>query len=172
MTWWTAVVDSVGRAGSFLAGLAVLLITLLITYDVGMRYLLGRPQIFVDELASFLQVVVAFWGLAHTFKTEGHIRVDLVMGALRPSARTRLRVATLFLGVVFLIIVTWQTWDTALRAYRLGRVSTVMLYPLWIPQLCIPLGLALMFFAMVPALIREVARLTRGERKPVAGSVD
>lgn len=149
-------VDWTARAGSFLAGVAVLLITLLITYDVAMRFFLGRPQVFVDELASFLQVVVIFWGLAETFRRDGHISVDLLTQRLRPGPRAGLRVVTLVLALGFLAIVTWQTVDTALRAYRFGRVSTVMLYPLWIAQLCIPLGLALMLVAMLLALGRQV----------------
>jgi TRAP-type C4-dicarboxylate transport system permease small subunit len=154
-----AAVDWASRAGSFLSGLAILVITVMITYGVTMRYFFGRPQPFVDEQVTFLLVVVIFWGLAHTFRSDGHITVDLLTGRLRPGPRTALRVATLFLGLAFLAIVTWETWDTALRAYRFGRVSIVMLYPLWIPQLCIPLGLGVMFFAMLAALIREVRLL-------------
>jgi TRAP-type C4-dicarboxylate transport system permease small subunit len=169
MKRWSAWVDRTARAGSFLGGLAVLVITLLVTYDVAMRYFLGRPQVFVHELASFLLVLVIFWGLAHTFRSDGHIAVDLVTRTLRPPLRASLRAVTLLLGLAFLAIVTWETWETALRAYRFGRVSTVMLYPLWIPQLCIPLGLGLMFFAMLVALIRRVELLAK-RKWPEAGA--
>ena len=49
------------------SGLAVLAITLLISFDVLMRYFLDQPQLFVDELTSFLLVGVIFWGTAPTF---------------------------------------------------------------------------------------------------------
>ncbi|HEX5815291.1 MAG TPA: TRAP transporter small permease, partial [Methylomirabilota bacterium] len=71
-------IGRVARSASTLAGLAVLAIVALITYDVAMRYFFNEPQLFVDELASFLEALVIFGGLAYTFRTGGHVRVDLV----------------------------------------------------------------------------------------------
>jgi TRAP-type C4-dicarboxylate transport system permease small subunit len=144
-----------GVAG-LLAGFATLAIVLLISYDVGMRYFLNQPQIFVDELASFLELLVVFGGAAYTFRVGGHVRVDLLTGHLTPAARARLRVMTLALGIAFLGIVIWVTTQSAITAFSYGRVSTVMLYPLWLPMLLIPAGLALMALVMVAALARQV----------------
>jgi len=149
----------IGRAagvGALLAGFATLAIVLLISYDVAMRYLFERPQLFVDEVASFLEVLVIFGGAAFTFRAGGHVRVDLVSARLPPAVRARLRAATLALGVVFLAIVIWVTTQSTITAYRYGRVSTVMLYPLWLPMLLIPAGLALMALVMLAALARQV----------------
>ena len=153
----------VASGAALLAGFATLAITLLISYDVAMRYFFNEPQIFVDELASFLEVLVIFAGAAYTFRTGGHVRVDLVTGRLRPAARAWLRLVTLALGVVFLTIVLWVTAQSALTAFRYGRVSAVMLYPLWMPMAVIPAGLALMALAMLARLARQV-RVTLGPR--------
>ena len=163
-------VDRTARAGSLVAGLAVLVITVLITYSVVLRYFFGSPQIFVDELATFLLVVVISWGLAHTFRSDGHITVDLLVRRLGPRTRAGLRAATLLLGSAFVTVVAWQTLDTALQAHRYGRVSTVMLYPLWLPQLVIPLGFALLLAAMLLALARGWRRVKGGGVPP--GSAD
>jgi C4-dicarboxylate transporter DctQ subunit len=149
----------VARAASTLAGLAVLAIVLLITYDVAMRYLFEQPQLFVDEVASFLELFVIFGGLAYTFRSGGHVRVDLLTGRLPGRARARLRVAGLVLGLVFLAIVMWTTAQSALTAYRYGRVSAVMLYPLWAPMALIPLGLALLAAVMLLALAAQLRAL-------------
>ena len=149
----------VARAASTLAGLAVLAIVMLITYDVAMRYLFEQPQLFVDEVASFLELFVIFGGLAYTFRSGGHVRVDLLTGRLPGRARARLRVAGLVLGLVFLGIVIWTTAQSALTAYRYGRVSAVMLYPLWAPMALIPLGLALLAAVMLLALGAQLRAL-------------
>jgi C4-dicarboxylate transporter DctQ subunit len=141
-----------------LAGLATLAIVLLVSHDIFMRSVLGQPQLFTDELASFLQVILIFAGAAYTFHAGGHVRVDLVTGAIRPAARARLRVLTLLLGLVFLAIVIWVTAQSALSAYRYGRVSAVMLYPLWLPMAFIPAGLTLLALAMAQVLVRQVRR--------------
>lgn len=138
------------------AGFATLAIVLLITYDVTMRYFFDQPQIFVDEIASFLEVLIVFGGAAYTFRVGGHVRVDLITPLLPPTARAWLRVLTLGLGVAFLSVVIWVTSQSALTAWHYGRVSAVMLYPLWWPMLLIPAGLALMALAMLVRLGRQV----------------
>jgi TRAP-type C4-dicarboxylate transport system permease small subunit len=153
------VIGRVARSASTVAGLAVLVIVALITYDVLMRSGFNEPQLFVDEMASFLQVLVIFGGLAYTFRTGGHVRVDLLTARLRGRARAWLRVAGLVLSLGFLVVVMWTTTQSALTAYRYGRVSTVMLYPLWAPMLLIPLGLALLAVTMLVALAGQLRAL-------------
>lgn len=149
-------IERVSKAMSILAGLAALTVVLLVSFDVLMRYFFNHPQIFVDELASFLQVFITFGGLAYTFRTGGHVRVDLVISHVGPTARAWLRVITLGLGVAFLVVVIWVTAQSAVTAYRFGRVSVVMQYPIWVPMLFIPSGLALMAIAMAANLMRQV----------------
>src|SRR2546423_953207 len=105
-----------------------------------MRFFFAQPPLFVDEGASFLQLLVIFGGLAYTFRTGGHVRVDLLTARLPGRARARLRVAAFVVALVFLAIVIWTTAQSAVTAYGYGRVSAVMLYPLWLPMALIPLG--------------------------------
>ena len=125
------------NVAGLLAGFATLAIVLLVSYDVTMRYFFNEPQLFVDEVASFLQVLLIFGGAAATFRAGGHVRVDLIT-------------------VVVLAVVIWVTTQSAVTAYRYGRVSAVMLYPLWLPMAWIPAGLALMALAMLMALGRQL----------------
>ena len=148
-----------------LAGVAILAITLLVSMDVLMRYFLDKPQLFVDELASFLQVFVIFGGLAYTFLVGGHVRVDLLTTNMKPVRRARLRVVTLIMGILLVGVITWVTLQSAISAYDYDRASTVMVYPLWIPMICIPLGLLLMVAAMGATLLRQIRAL----RGPAAG---
>jgi TRAP-type C4-dicarboxylate transport system permease small subunit len=150
------VIRRAADVAALLAGFATLAIVLLVSYDVLMRYFFDQPQLFVDEVASFLQVLVIFGGAAYTFRVGGHVRVDLITGILRPAVRGWLRLGTLLLGVVFLAVVIWVTTHSAYTAYSYGRVSAVMLYPLWLPMAFVPAGLALMELAMLVALVRQV----------------
>jgi TRAP-type C4-dicarboxylate transport system permease small subunit len=160
----------IGRAAgvaALLAGFATLAIVLLVSYDVTMRYFFARPQLFVDEVASFLLVLVVFGGAAYTFRAGGHVRVDLLTTHARPAARAWLRLFSLLLGVVFLLVVIWVTSQSALTAFRYGRVSAVMLYPLWVSMFVIPAGLALMALAMLATLARQVSVLLGPRRDEV-----
>jgi len=100
-----------------------------------------------------------FGGAASTFRTNGHVRVDLLTNHVSPTTRAWMRAVTLLLGVVFLAVVIWVTTQSAITAWHYGRVSAVMLYPLWLPMAIIPAGLALMALAMLVTLVRQVRLL-------------
>jgi TRAP-type C4-dicarboxylate transport system permease small subunit len=153
------VIGGAARAAALLGGLATLLVAALITLDVCLRYFLNRPLLGVDEIAGFLQTLVVFWGLAYTFRQGAHIRVDLVTSRLPGRVRGWLRVLTLLIGIALVGVVAWVTLQTALTAARYQRVSAVMLYPLWLPMMLIPTGLALMAAAMLVDLARQLRRL-------------
>ena len=75
--------------------------------------------------------------------------------------------------LAFLGVVMWTTAQSALTAYRYGRVSSVMLYALWLPMVLIPAGLGLMGVTMLAALMRQVRALGRrnaDEVPPAEGS--
>jgi TRAP-type C4-dicarboxylate transport system permease small subunit len=150
-------------------GLLVLAITLMVSYDVLMRYFLDEPQLFVDELTSFILVAVIFFGTGPTFQKGGHIRVDLLTNLLKPRTQSHLRVITLLIGIALLGIVTYETMVSTIVAFQVGRVSAVMAYPLWIAMSFIPLGLILMAFSMGVELVKVIRG--KGE-KPSAGPKD
>ncbi len=150
-----ALVQRTSKAASLLGGVATVAITGLVTFDVLMRYFLNRPQLIVDEVAPFLLLLVIFGAAAQTFRVGGHVRVDLVTAHLRPAARAWLRAVNLGIGIAFLAVVIWVTTQSALTAFRYGRVSAVMLYPLWAPMLLIPAGLLLMALCMAGTLRRQ-----------------
>lgn len=139
-----------------LAGLGILAITLLVSFDVLMRYFLNEPQLFVDELSSFLLVAVVFLGTGPTFYKSGHIRVDLITSRLKPKTQSRLRVITLFLGIALLGVIIYETMVSTVAAFQTGRASAVMVYPLWTAMLFIPLGLILMAFFMGVEMVKAV----------------
>jgi TRAP-type C4-dicarboxylate transport system permease small subunit len=139
-----------------ISGLGILAMSLMVSYDVLMRFFLDDPQLFVDELTSFLLVAVIFLGTGPTFYKGGHIRVDLVTNRLKPKNRRLLRVVTLLIGIVLLGIIAYETMVSTLVAFRTGRLSAVMGYPLWTAMIFIPSGLVLMAFFMVVELIKEM----------------
>ena len=162
------------EAAALLSGLATLALAVLISFDVLMRYFFNRPQLIVDEVGPFLLLLVIFGAVAQTFRLGGHVRVDLVTSHLPPAVRAWLRAINLMIGIVFLAVVIWVTTQSALTALRYGRVSAVLLYPLWVPMLLIPAGLLLRALCMIGALGRplEAAIGPRAGRDEVPPSAE
>jgi TRAP-type transport system small permease protein len=149
-----------------ITGLGILAITLLVSMDVLMRFFLNEPQLFVDDLSSFLLVAVVFLGTGPTFYKGGHIRVDLMTSRLNRRAQSRLRVVTLSIGIIILGIIIYETSLSTLAALDTGRVSAVMAWPLWPAMLFIPAGLLLMAFFLGVEMVRELKN--KGRKDPAA----
>lgn len=66
--------EHVGRLTAWL----VLLLTLLICYDVFMRYLFQQGSVALQELEWHLFALIFLLGAAYTYKHDEHVRVDLL----------------------------------------------------------------------------------------------
>src|SRR5207244_1137160 len=97
------VIAKASRAAGLLAGVAVLVLAVLISFDVLMRYFLDRPQLFVDEIGLFLLLRVVFAAAAQMFRAGRHIRVDSVRTHMPLRTTVSLRLFNLALGIVFLL---------------------------------------------------------------------
>ena len=149
--------DKIYAAGAILAAFFMVIIALLTLSQVIGR-IIGLLIPDAGDLAGYAMAATTFLALAHTFRSGGHIRVNLLLGRLPPGSR---RLAECWcLGVVALIGACFAAFAAKLvtDSYDFGDVSTGMMpVPLWIPQVSMALGAILFEVAVVEELIR-VAR--------------
>lgn len=121
---------------------------------------LGIGLYFVEEYSGYSLVFMAYVGLAYTYRTGGHIRVDFVFGRLKPEVRAVLEIAAIVAGLIILYMLSWETLANALFSLKANfRSSFVTESPLWPFQLFIPIGLALLgleMFLRLTVLVRGV----------------
>jgi TRAP-type mannitol/chloroaromatic compound transport system permease small subunit len=70
-------IDSLNRLVGWFAGLVALLMVLLVTADVIMRYLFNTSFVFVQEMEWHLFGVLFLAGAGYTLLVDGHVRVDV-----------------------------------------------------------------------------------------------
>lgn len=127
--------------------------------------ILGRQLHFnvpgVDAYAGYLMAGAGFLALAHTLKRGEHIRVTLLVGALKGALRRAIELwalaaATLLaaLFAYYSVRLVWVSWS--LHDVSTGNDAT----PLWIPQLSMALGSTILVIAVVDELVLEL----RGRR--------
>lgn len=122
----------------------------------------------LDAYAGYLMAGAGFLALAHTLKKGEHIRVTLLLSALRGSTRRGLEVwalaaASLLAGLAayYACRLSWQSY--AFHDISTGNDAT----PLWLPQLSMALGSVILAVAFVDELVLEL----QGRRlAPVADS--
>jgi TRAP-type C4-dicarboxylate transport system permease small subunit len=142
------------------AGVVTGIICLVVCYGVIVRYLFNRPVGWSEELSTYLMVWAGFLGAACTLQKDGHIGVDVL--SRRTAARTQiwLSMGRCAVGTAFCALLAWKGYESCSLSFMLGRVSISELQiPLFIPQMAVPVGAALLALQMLERLIRHAAAL-------------
>lgn len=145
-----------------LAWLAAVLFTvagIMLTYEVMARYFFIRPTIWAAELSQLCLIWGCLIAMAWLLSARRHIAVDAVIQLLPASTQRWVEAAAMLVVAAFSAMVTWKGWDIFIDSFERGRTTGSLLdLPIWIVELAVPLGFALLF---IQALI-EAVRSAKG----------
>lgn len=147
-------------AAAAVAAASVLVMLALVSYSVAMRYLLNAPKPWVDEVVGFLLVGSVMFAVAEALRRGEHISIDLLTEKLGPRAKRAAAVFGLLAVLATAAALAWEGWETVAFARMLGLMTEgYVTLPLWLLQLMIPLGGALLLLACLAELLRIAAGL-------------
>ena len=104
----------------------ILLMTGIICFDSLARAFFHRGSTALQELQWHLFALVFLLGAAHTFRHDGHVRLDLWYRSRRVGPRLRAWVnilGNLFFLTPFCLVLIWYGGDFALQSWRQGEGS-------------------------------------------------
>ncbi len=114
-----------------------------------------------DAYAGYLMAGAGFLALAHTLKRGEHIRVTLLLAALHGQARRRLEIWALAAASALALLSAYYSARLVWQSHAFNDISTSNdATPLWLPQLGMAIGTALLAVAFIDELVLEV----RGRR--------
>jgi TRAP-type C4-dicarboxylate transport system permease small subunit len=162
-------IEKLSSAGGAISGVSILLMSGLILLEIILRSVGGFSLLVSEEYSAYLLVVFGSMALADTFKSEGHIRVDLILSKLSVRARLIVNGICSILGFMVFAFVTYQAWGQFYGSW--SSKETSMYYsktPLWLPQLPLFLGSALMGLQLLSSVVIQLKSLgkTREEKLP------
>jgi TRAP-type C4-dicarboxylate transport system permease small subunit len=106
------------------------------------------------ELTSWSNAATAFLGLAYTFKHGDVIRVGLLLEKLDGRLRWLAELACLGVATAFVGYAVYAAIDFVAGSYRMHDMTDgLLVIPLWIPQVSVVVGLAILFIAVVDELV-------------------
>jgi TRAP-type C4-dicarboxylate transport system permease small subunit len=116
-----------------------------------------------DAYAGYLMAGAGFLALAHTLKRGEHIRVTLLLNALRGGGRKALEIWALGAASFLTLLFAFYSARLAWQSHVFNDISTGSdATPLWIPQLGMAIGTAVLAIAFIDELVLEL----RGCRTP------
>lgn len=159
----------------WVAGLSILVMSLIIPVGVFARYVLGFGAQWPEPIAILLMVIFTFVGAAAGYRAGSHIAVAMLTDRLPPGARKAASVLVDLLMVVaclFMIV-----WGAKLLYETMGQsLAALPWIPVGITYAPVPLGglLTLVFvlekLAFGPQHARAVVRFDHEAEAPAAGA--
>lgn len=153
IAWITKVED---RLASFcLAGLSAVIIL-----QVFMRYVVGLPLVWVDEVAIYFLIASVYLGASIGVLDDQHFRVTVLVDLL--PARIALVVRTLIrLGwFAFCVTLAWQGIKIIMMLWKVPYVSPALGVPQQWPYLLLPIGFALMALKVGTLIVSDWRQTT------------
>ncbi len=155
-----------------LAYAAMVGIALCVIFQMVAR-LLGLVVPWTTEVAGYAMAATSFLALAGTLNSGGHIRVDLLLGALHGRARQIAEIFCLVLGSAIMVYFAWHVLYMTWQSYEINDVGQgVVAIPLWMPQSLMALGVLALAVLLVDNLVRFLTTGTtsypRDAAQPIA----
>jgi C4-dicarboxylate transporter DctQ subunit len=144
-----ALVSKVEGAMLALSAALVVLLMVMGLAEVVARSVFNKPLLGYIDLVGLMTSAVAFLALSHCQQAGKHIRMELLVTALRG----RLKWFAEFLGTLLALVVVTMllgpTWQHALRSMVLGDSTMDLQLPMWPSKLLIPIALATLWLRLV-----------------------
>jgi TRAP-type C4-dicarboxylate transport system permease small subunit len=135
----------------------------LIIAEVVARSFFATSLQFVDEYASYSLVWLTFLGISVALHDGALFSVGIFYDRLPPLLRTGLQIVWNLFALAFSGALVWQCVRQVLSSYEREMVApTVVATPLWLPQLVMPIGGALVVVVLAAITAADLARLMRG----------
>lgn len=143
---------------ALVSGLAVFSLMVLAVISVGGRNFFNQPLPgYVDWIETAMPLI-AFMGIAYTQRDGGHIRMDMVVGALRGRALYAAEIVTTLAVLLLMVLLVWGTWAHFARSFDFAaplwsRDSTMdIALPIWPAKLLAPVA----FFVLCLRLLLQL----------------
>ncbi len=157
--------DKLNTAGGVLSGISVLLMGIIVTYEVVMRYVFRAPTTWVLEISIYLTIGSVFLGGGYALKEKMHINVDVVTRYFSQRTQVLLQVICLLITGIYCAVLTWFGAEMALKSFRLGEVSpTVLEVPVVIPHSFVPIGGVLILIEVIRQILEGIGELRKTPR--------
>lgn len=138
----------------FLASVCFLVLVGITIMGVIMRYVVGQPFQWLEEVSTSLFVWMALMGASCAVRTGGHVSIDMVVDFFSPKAR---KVVDVFVFVVFMIVLGCMIYyGTLISIDYSGKVTALLKVPYRYINMAVPLGGLLMMISEVVVFVQKM----------------
>lgn len=156
--------SSVGRVWAFLerrveeiiAGCCVVVMTVLVFFQVVMRYVFHAPTSWSDEIAVYAMLWSVYISTSWAVRERAHIRVMNLIQLFPGKISLGMTILSDFIWFIFAIFLTWQSLLLHISMWQLPFESPVLGIAQKWPYLCLVFGFGLMTLRLIQVYYRWI----------------
>ncbi|QUJ77217.1 TRAP transporter small permease [Sulfitobacter albidus] len=140
----------VERFAALLSGLAIFSLMFLAAYSVTGRKFFASPLAgYVDYIEAAMPVI-AIMGVSYVQRDGSHIRMDMLVGALKGRILWLFELISVLLMLLLIVFLTWGAWEHFDRSFDCARPlcsrdsSIDIGIPIWPSKLVVPIAFAVL----------------------------
>jgi TRAP-type C4-dicarboxylate transport system permease small subunit len=159
---------SVARAFALVGFAGLLVLALMTTLDVVLRWMFQMPIQGVNDVSSVVMAVVIAVCIPANLAMKQNINVEIFGTVAGPKVKAALDTFASFLTLIFIALIAWQFVPYAHSLYETGDRTWVLGWPVWPWWSVAALMMWLSAFVQLFVFIQDLQVLMFGERAVTA----
>lgn len=139
-------IQAVGKALSAIAGASLAIMMFLMAADVVCRYLFNSPIPGALELVEYMMAITIPLSIAFCAAQRSHVAVEMIVERLPSPARIGVSMIVTLLMLLFLAIVSRQSFLNIIDSYQSNITSAVLHIPAY--PFAVPVALGMSFYTL------------------------
>jgi len=168
LSWLDRSLFRIETSLALVGGLTVFALMLLSVAQILGRKFFNLPLSGFIDWVEQAMAIFAFLGIAYCQRLGGHIRMDIVVGALKGRLLWSTEFFTTFIMFILTVLIAYGSWQHFDRAYTLGDSSIDIGLPLWPAKLMVPMALFFLSLRLFIQLWGYMRAIVRNDEFPIA----
>ncbi|QQK78830.1 TRAP transporter small permease [Salicibibacter cibi] len=147
----------------FLSALA----TVVVSYNVFMRFVMNSSSSWAEELARFSFVWLVLIGISYGIKRQRHISVDAVLMLFKARGKIIINIIANFLFLIFAVTMVYFGFEITSTTFDRGQITPGLQIPMGAVYLAAPVGMFLASVRLIQHIWKQITRLKTGDFEDV-----
>lgn len=166
--WSDRILKPIELSFTFIGGILVFALMILGMLQIILRNLFNAPIFGFVDMVEFGMVGFALLAIAYVQREGVHVRMEILVGALKGRALWLVEWFNTTLAVAIVAILIPYTYQHFMRAYQFGDSTLDIELPTWPGKLVVPVALSLLLIRLLIQWVGYLRLVISPDAQPVA----